>query len=241
MSKHKKKKHEDAGSKKKMLPAQVEAAEWVGDRFRLVDILAEGCLGVRWQPGAKLKVDVGDRMTRTFTPIAVKAKSGSVRILVYIHGESAASRWASAIRSGEKTFTSTPRSSLDFSDLMSAAVFFGDETSFGAAKTLQSYLSPDFGSHCFFEVKHLRRVEAVVKRLELANVTLIQTRENGSHLGEIAQRLQRALTDLGTKHLVLTGNGRSIQRIRTALKANEATDFDYLIKAYWTPEKTLRD
>jgi ferric-chelate reductase (NADPH) len=241
MSKHKEKKHENAGSKKKMQPARVEAAEWVGEQFRLVDILAEGCLGARWQPGAKLKVDVGDRTTRTFTPITVKAKSGLVRILVYIHGRSPASRWASAITSGEKTFTSIPRSSLDLSELMSTTVFFGDETSFGAAKTLQSHLNPDFATHCVFEVKRPRLAEAAVKRLELANVTLIQTRENSSHLVEIARRLHRALTYLGTKQLVLTGNGRSIQGIRAELKADHETDIDYLIKAYWTSGKTLED
>jgi hypothetical protein len=74
VSKHKKKKHKDARSKKKMLPAQVEAVEWIGERFRLIDILAEGCRGAKWQPVAKLKIDIGDGMTRTFTPIAINAK-----------------------------------------------------------------------------------------------------------------------------------------------------------------------
>jgi hypothetical protein len=71
---HKKKKRKDASSKKKMLPAQVEAVEWIGERFRLIDILAEGCRGAKWQPVAKLKIDIGDGMTRTFTPIAINAK-----------------------------------------------------------------------------------------------------------------------------------------------------------------------
>src|SRR5690348_12870732 len=79
MSKHKKKKHKDASSKKKMLPAQVEAVEWIGERFRLVDILAEGCRGAKWQPGAKLKIEVGEGMKRTYTPIAINAQSGRVR------------------------------------------------------------------------------------------------------------------------------------------------------------------
>jgi hypothetical protein len=66
VSKHKTKKHEDAGSKKqkKMLPAQVEAVEWISEPFRLVDILAESCRGAKWQPGAKLKIDIGDGITR---------------------------------------------------------------------------------------------------------------------------------------------------------------------------------
>ncbi|MBV8357125.1 MAG: hypothetical protein JO189_04200 [Deltaproteobacteria bacterium] len=81
----------------------------------------------------------------------------------------------------------------------------------------------------------------MVERLELANVTLVQIREDRSHLGEIAHRLRKALADLSTQHLVLTGNGRSIQAVRTALQANNATEIEYLVKAYWTPEKVLKD
>ncbi len=224
-----------------MLPAQVEAVEWIGERFRLVDILAEGCRGAKWQPGAKLKIDIGDGTTRTYTPIAINAKSGRVRILAYIHGQSPASRWASAIAVGDVTYTSTPRSSLDLNELSSAVVFFGDETSFAAAKTLQLHLGSDFLAYCVFEIRQLQEVEAVVERLGLANVTLVQIREDRTHLGEIAHRLRTALADLSSQHLVLTGNGRSIQAVRAALHANNATEIEYLVKAYWTPEKTLKD
>jgi NADPH-dependent ferric siderophore reductase len=243
VSKHKKKKHKDAGikKKKKMLPAQVETAEWVGERFRLVDILAKGCRGVKWQPGAKVKIDIGDSMTRTYTPIAISSKSGRLRILVYIHSQSPASQWASAIAAGDVTYASIPRSSLDLNQLSSAVVFFGDETSFGTAKTLQSHLGSNFSAYCVFEVRQPQQAEAVVKRLELANVTLVQTREDRSHLGAITRRLQKALADLSTQHLVLTGNGRSIQAVRAALRANNTTEIEYLVKAYWTPEKTLED
>jgi ferric-chelate reductase (NADPH) len=243
MSKHKKRKHHETGTKKKgeMLAAEVRGAEWVGDNFRLVDLLAKGCREEKWRPGAKLKVDVGDGTTRTFTPISMKAKSGRVRILVYIHGPSPASQWASTIRSGDKTYTSVPRSSLDVNDLRSPVVFFGDETSFGTAKTLQSHLGADFPVYCSFEVKEPRQAQAVVKKLELANVTQIKSRENRSHLDEIVRNLQRAMTNLATKHLIMTGNGRSIQGLRAALQANNATQLEYVVKAYWTPEKKLRD
>jgi ferric-chelate reductase (NADPH) len=241
MSKHKKKKHKDASSKKKMLPAQVEAVEWIGERFRLVDILAEGCRGAKWQPGAKLKIEVGDGMKRTYTPIAINAKSGRVRILAYIHGQSPASQWAATVAVGDHTSTSAPRSSLDLNELSSAAVFFGDETSFGAAKTLQLHLGSDFPACCVFEIRQPQQVEAVVERLELANTTLVQIREDRSHLGEIAHRLRKALAALSTRHLVLTGNGRSIQAVRAALQANNSTEIKYRVKAYWTPEKILKD
>jgi ferric-chelate reductase (NADPH) len=116
MSKHKKKKHgkDSTKKKKKMLPAKIEEAEWVGDRFRLVHILAKGCRGVKWWPGAKLKIEIGEDNTRTYTPITIEPKSGRVRILMYTHGQSPASQWASAIAAGDKTYCSVPRPSFRF-------------------------------------------------------------------------------------------------------------------------------
>src|ERR1700688_1647352 len=106
MSKSKKKQHRDAGSKKKkqMRPAQIAAIERIGDRFRLIDIVAEGCRGVKWQPGTKLKIGIGDSETRTYTPIALEAHTGRVRILAYIHGHSLASQWATAVAVGDNTY-----------------------------------------------------------------------------------------------------------------------------------------
>jgi ferric-chelate reductase (NADPH) len=243
MSKNKKKKHEDAGGKKKkkMRSARIAAIERIGDQFRLIDIVAKGCRGVNWQPGIKLKIGIGDSETRTYTPIAIDAQSGRVRILAYIHGHSPASQWAEAVAVGDKTCTSPPGSSVNLDELNSSAVFFGDETSFGTAKSLQSYLGADCPAYCVFEVRQPPQAAAVAERLELANVTLVQICEDGSHLGEVARRLQKAMADLTTSHLVLTGNGRSIQTVRAALHANNIAKIEYLIKAYWTPKKTLKD
>jgi ferric-chelate reductase (NADPH) len=243
MSKNKKKKHEDAGGKKKkkMRSARIAAIERIGDQFRLIDIVAKGCRGVNWQPGTKLKIGIGDSETRTYTPIAIDAQSGRVRILAYIHGHSPASQWAAAVAVGDKTFTSAPASSLNLGELSSSVVFFGDETSFGSAKSLQFYLGADCPAYCVFEVKQPPQAVAVAERLDLANVTLVEICEDGSHLGEVAWLLQKAMADLTTSHLVLTGNGRSIQAVRAALHANNKAKIDYLVKAYWSPKKTLKD
>jgi ferric-chelate reductase (NADPH) len=243
MSKSKKKKHGDAGSKKKrkMRPAQIAAIERIGDQFRLIDIVAKGCRGVKWQPGSKLKIGIGDCETRTYTPIAIDADLGRVRILAYIHGHSLASQWAAGVAVGDNTNTSTPGSSLNLDELKTSAVFFGDETSFGSAKSLQVHLGANSPAYCVFEVRQPEQAAAVAERLELANVTLVEICKDGSHLGEVARRLQKAMAELTTSHLVLTGNGRSIQAVRAALQANNIAKIEYLVKAYWTPEKALKD
>jgi hypothetical protein len=78
VSKHKKSKHDEAGdkkNKKKLRSARIEAVESIGAQFRLIDLVAKNCRGMQWQPGGKLKIAIGDRETRTYTPIAIDATS----------------------------------------------------------------------------------------------------------------------------------------------------------------------
>jgi ferric-chelate reductase (NADPH) len=147
VSKHKKSRRDEAGdkkTKKKLRSAHIAAVEEIGDQSRLIDLVAKGCRGVTWQPGGKLKIAIGDRETRTYTPIAIDAESGRVRILAFIQGQSPASQWALAIAAGDITRTSAPSSSLALEDLSCPAVFSGDETSFGSAKTPQLHLGSSF-------------------------------------------------------------------------------------------------
>jgi NADPH-dependent ferric siderophore reductase len=217
-------------NKKKLRSARIKAVERIGEQFRLIDLVAKGCRGMQWQPGGKLKIAISDSETRTYTPIAIDAKSGRVRILAYIHGQSPASHWASAVAAGDLTRTSAPSSSLEFADLGSPAVFFGDETSFGSAKTLQLHLGSEFPAYCVFEVRDLKRAKAVAERLELINAVLVQWREDRSHLAQVVHRLQQAMADLATRHLVLTGNGLSIQALRAVLRTSETIPVNILSK-----------
>ena len=78
MPKHKKSKHEACGKKnrKKLRKGRIEAVEHIGGQFLLINILAKACRGANWQPGMKIKIDVGDGQTRSYTPIAIDAESG---------------------------------------------------------------------------------------------------------------------------------------------------------------------
>jgi hypothetical protein len=65
---------------------------------------------VKWQPGSKLKIGIGDSETRTYTPIAIDAHSGRVRILAYIHGDGLASQWAATVAVGDQSMLRLPES-----------------------------------------------------------------------------------------------------------------------------------
>ena len=155
MSKHKKSKHE-AGGKKKLRKGRVEAVERIGEQFQLIEISAKACRDVKWQPGMKIKIDVGEGETRSYTPITIDAESGRIQILAYIHGDSPGSQWALAVVAGDKTHTSVPSSSLPFDDLRAPIAFFGDETSFGTAKNLQLHVGSAFPTYCVFVLLTIR-------------------------------------------------------------------------------------
>jgi ferric-chelate reductase (NADPH) len=244
MSKHKKHKpveNDGKQNKKKLRSARILAVERVGERYRLIDMLAKGCRALKWRPGMKIKIDTGDGETRTYTPIEIDGESGRLRILAYIHGDSPASQWALALAAGDKTWTAVPSSSLSFDSLRAPVIFFGDETSFGSAKALQIHIGSNCSTKYVFEVRRPEEARAVIARLALTNAELVQVQKDQSHLCDVVRQLRNAMVDLSTHCLVLTGNGLSIQAIRSALRASGDSEIDFVVKAYWTPKKALKD
>ena len=127
--------------------------------------------------------------------------------------------------------------SLNLKGLSRPVVFFGDETSFAAAKTLQSYLALEHVTQLIFEVSSTVEAQAVADRLELRNVRFYVRQAGEAHIPLVTEAIQHALSDLATSHLVLTWNGRSVQTIRASLRSNSFGVIDYHVKAYWAPGK----
>jgi NADPH-dependent ferric siderophore reductase len=130
-------------------------------------------------------------------------------------------------------------------DLAEPAVFFGDETSFAAAKTLQAHLAPSHATRLVFEISSTAEAKKVAERLELRDFEFFEKRDDGPHISGVARALQRSMDYLATPHLVLTGNGRSIQAVRGALRtAMNPYDWNAILcrdKAYWAPGKSNLD
>jgi ferric-chelate reductase (NADPH) len=221
--------------------ARLTNVEAVGDRFRLIDIESRSLQGAAWQPGSKVKVDVGDWEMRTYTPISIDPVRGRLQILAYGHGRGPASRWAMSAQKDTPTHIMGPRPSLGLTHLRESAVFFGDETSIAAALTLQTHLRPALFTSCVFEVSSAAEAEVVLGRLGLRDATLIEKSNDGSHIETAAAALRAALPALGARCLVMTGSGPSIQKVRAALRAANNPDIQYQVKAYWTHGKTGLD
>jgi ferric-chelate reductase (NADPH) len=217
--------------------ARVDDLDVISDQFRLITLSSEKFKGATMQPAAKVRLNAGNWDMRAYTPLSLDAMSGRVQILAYLHGEGPGSMWARSAVPGALTHIMGLQPSLDLVELARPAVFFGDETSLAAAKTLQAHLSPGSATRFIFELSKSGEAQAVADRLELNDVQYYERQTGDVHIPQVTEAIQRALADVGTPHLVLTGNGRSIQAIRTNLRSNYSGVIDYRVKAYWAPGK----
>ena len=220
-----------------MAQAKVEEVEAMSDRFRLITLSSEKFSETAMQPATKIRLNAGNWEMRAYTPLSIDATTRRIQILAYLHGESPGSSWARSAVPGDLTHILGPQVSLDLAGLSRPAVFFGDETSFAAAKTLQSHLAPGHAM-LVFEISSTAEAQAIAARLDLRDIQFYERQPDGAHIPLVTEAIRHTLGAMATPHLVLTGNGRSIQAIRTRLRSTGSGVIDYLVKAYWSPGKT---
>jgi ferric-chelate reductase (NADPH) len=221
-----------------MARARVDAVAVISDRFRLITLRSEKFNDAMLQPAMKVRLNAGNWEMRAYTPLSIDAEAGRVEILIYLHGDGPGSIWARSAMPGDLTHSLGLQESLDLVEMSQPAVFFGDETSFAAAKTLQTHLTPGNATRFVFEVSSTVESEAVAQRLQLRDAQFCMREPDGGHIPLVAEAIRHALADIATSHLVLTGNGRSIQAIRARFRADYAGVIDFHAKAYWAPGKT---
>jgi ferric-chelate reductase (NADPH) len=227
-----------AFASKLMAQARVEDVDVISDQFRLITLSSEKFRNAIMQPAAKIRLNAGDWEMRAYTPLSIDSSAARLQILAYLHGDGPGSSWVRAALPGHLTHILGPQQSLDLVGLSQAAVFFGDETSFAAAKTLQSHLSPHHATRFVFEISSTVQAQAVADRLQLRDAQYFERRPDDAHILLVTDAIQNALAAIATPHLVLTGNGRSIQAIRACLRTRNSGVINYRVKAYWAPGKT---
>jgi ferric-chelate reductase (NADPH) len=218
-------------------PVTVTDVERVGDSFYLASMQGEGMLGVTWVPGQTIQFLVGSLTKRAYTPMNVNSETGSGNFLFYCHGQGPASAWAASLQKGDLCKLMRPKNSIDFTKDDGPVLFFGDETSFAAAQTLQQCRQDKTSAHLIFEVASSGDARAVVSRLRLEQVTLLQKTSGDSHLGQAVQELNRLASTLDAPAWFFTGRAPSIQVVRKGLKADGVSLRRGAVKAYWSPGK----
>ena len=116
--------------------AMVSRTENLSGHFRLIELAGENLRGEILTPGQKVQFHLGSLVTRTYTPIAWNPIDGTAQFLMFLHGNGPGSEWAASLKNGDPCQFIGPRSSLNFAEIKGSSVFFGDETSIGAAQAL---------------------------------------------------------------------------------------------------------
>jgi ferric-chelate reductase (NADPH) len=209
--------------------------------FRLIDFSGEALRDVAWVPGQKVQFHLGNLTTRTYTPINWDSTAGRMQTLMFLHGNGPGSAWAASLKKGDACQFLGPRSSLNFFDIKGPVMFFGDETSVGAAAALRAATNPEHDQHFVFEVSSIIETQDVIARMELQRVTLIKRQSQNTHLEAVEAFLETNGSKLGLPQWVFTGKAQSIQTIRKALNARRMLMSALKVKAYWATGKTGLD
>ena len=237
-----------SGAVKKLLfhPVRITDVEPVGECFRLLRMHGKVFEGLKWIPGETIQIYVGELTKRAYTPMDVNPDKGSAHFLVYLHGEGPGAAWAASARAGDLCQVMRPKRSIDFPGFTGPVVFFGDETSLAAAQALhfckgQGALEPGDRPRFTLEVNSPDQAEVVLRRLGVSGFSLVQRREDGSHLSEVVSSLTGQASSLHLPQWVFTGQARSIQGVQKELRRAGVTLDGSRTKAYWAPGKTGLD
>jgi ferric-chelate reductase (NADPH) len=201
---------------KLMRDTVVESVSDVGAVFRRATLRG---LRAKVSPGDKIQIYIPDAGTRTYSPFGVRGDS--FELALFAHGNGPGSAWVRALKAGDRVRFVGPQGSLGLGDIAGPVALFGDETSFGVAKSLLE-ARPD--ATLRFEVGD--GVKAMADALGFPAESLVPR-------GDLAA----VARDLRTGTLVLTGNAKSIQALRALLPTGPRQ----LVKSYWAPGKTGLD
>jgi NADPH-dependent ferric siderophore reductase len=209
---------------------------WLQDRIQPMKNLIVN-LGGRWIPGQKVKFHMGNLIARTYTPTTWNPVDGTARLLIFLHGAGPGSKWAASLKKGGPCQFIGPRNSLNFREIKKPVVFFGDETSLGAAHALHLNKNGSGQNRYIFEVSSLVESEEVVRYMGLADAQLIQRLPDDIHLKEVEELLSSAILHQGMPCGIFTGKAQSIQAVRKLLRARRLLLSRLEVKAYWAQGK----
>ncbi len=222
-------------------PVTITGIEDVGENFRLLSMQGIGLHDVEWIPGQTVQILIGNLTKRAYTPMSLDADAGSASFLFYLHGKGPGSEWAASAQTGNICQVMRPKNSIDFTSINEPTLFFGDETSLAAAQALHECRRQNGASRYVFEASAPAEAEVILRRLGVTQASLVQKRNDHSHLPEVISTLVRQAAYIHSPQWIFTGQARSIQGIQKGLKEAGISLLGSKVKAYWSPGKTGLD
>ncbi len=219
----------------------VRAARPCGERFRLVTLTGESVRDLPWTPGAKVQVQLGGWVYRTYTPISWNPNEGSLDLLLYAHGDGPGASWTRSLSIGDTCAIFGPRGSIDLDATHRPLVIFGDETSFGLVHALRFSAGGANDVAVVLEVTSPTDALAVLTELGIENVELVERSPGDGHLRDLEAAVVGRLAARPVQSCILTGKATSIQALNKVVRNHGLGSRHIRAKAYWAPGKTGLD
>jgi len=213
--------------------AVITAHQALAPGLFMISMQGQALKGLTWSPGDKLQIKVGPGMTnRTYTPIDWNPETGETRFVAHALAHGPGSEWVRHARVGQSVSLMGPRRSLDLSAWPAATgVLVGDETSISLAAAWRP-------ARIVLEVDQPERIHALLQTWQL-QAELVARQSDDAHLPALSARVLSGAE--AASRYVLTGRARSIQNLRSALRAQGVSRDRLLSKAYWAAGKTGLD
>jgi len=221
-----------------MRAAQVAGVQSLSDHFRLITLSVDEAVLPQWRPGDRLRLHVGDRSSRTYTPFTRDWTPGQLLLLVQSQSMGPGRHWLTRATVGDTWHVALRKGSLSLSRGRRATLLVGDETSLGLALSIRSFADWWRNTRIILEVNDLAQCRTVLQQLNLQEVELIERSGRDEHLADVQGALLQAYACEPRTEFVLTGKSTSLQQLQRALRRGNVPEAQVQIKPHWTPGRS---
>lgn len=199
-------------------------------QFKMVELQGEWLKTAAWNPGEKMKVQLGN-LARSYTPMFVDKESGKVQFLIHLHGNGPGSAWASHLKKGDAAYLSEARKSLSFPPKTSEVIFFGDETTFGIAHVVKTYCE---GARFLFETSSVEGGQKVLSHRCITDGVLFEKEQGAAHLTKVTKQILEIGKTYKDPKVILMGNEQSIAKVKKMLGEEGFPLGNCTTKSHWS-------
>ena len=210
-------------------PSEVLEIEDLSPNIRRIRLKGKPIEGIRWRPGDKIKIAAGATL-RSYTPARVDARAGWMDVVFFLHGNGAASDWASSVCVGDTTGFLGPARSMPTPEVVPDwAVFLGDETTIGLAMACLEALPQSVSISGAIE---LAATDAGA--LQSLGLPLHPVLRGGAHGDALLSWLSGWSLPAGEGVVWISGEAGSVMALRKAFIARGVARSVLKIKPYWS-------
>lgn len=210
-------------------PALVLQIDDLSPRIRCIRLKGEAIEGIAWRPGDKIKLAAGPRL-RSYTPARVDPRAGWMDVVFFLHGNGAASDWASSVSVGDTAGFLGPARSMPTLDCTPDwAIFLGDETTIGLAVACLEALPSSVSVSGAIEL-----AAADAGALQALGLPLQPAIREAEHGDALLSWLSEWSPPAGEGVIWLSGEAGSVMALRAAFLARGVARSALKIKPYWS-------